>query len=468
MNIRTRLTLRFILIAAIIMIMSSVLIYVFSADYREDDFYNRLHNKANNTAKLLIEVEGVDATLLRRIEQDNPVALPNEKIVIYNFRDSILFSTDEEHVLKINPEIINSVRLEEEIRYMQGDYEVLGFLFQGEFDRFVVMASATDIYGIKRLQNLLYILLFVFAISMVILSISGWLFAGQALQPIAKVVDQVSEISISSLNLRVDEGNGKDEIARLAMTFNRMLTRLEASFITQRNFIANASHELRTPLTVVTGQLEVTLLNTRSENEYKQTIQSVLDDIKSLNKLANKLLLLAQSSSEEREKRMQPLRIDELIWQVTDELQRHNAAFTINIDLDQNLDDENLLTVKGDEQLLKAALVNLIENGCKYSQNKTTNIFITASFNGLRIVFKDNGIGIPVDDLPNIFEPFYRGSNTSNIKGHGIGLSMVRGIVRLHRGVIEIESTEGSGTIITVILPVFEIADQSRKGTRRR
>lgn len=468
MNIRTRLTLRFILIAAIIMILSSVLIYVLSADYREDDFYNRLHNKANNTAKLLIEVEGVDATLLRRIEQDNPVALPNEKIVIYNYRDSILFSTDENQILLINQETLNKVRLEEEIRYRQGEYEVLGFLFQGEFDRFVVIAGATDIYGIKRLQNLLYILLFVFAISMVILSISGWLFAGQALQPIAKVVDRVSEISISSLNLRVDEGNGKDEIARLAMTFNSMLTRLEASFITQRNFIANASHELRTPLTVVTGQLEVTLLNTRTESEYKQVIQSVLDDIKNLNKLANKLLLLAQSTSEEREKRMQPLRIDELVWQVTDEIHRHAQEFNINIDLDENLDDERLLTIKGDEQLLKAALVNLIENGCKYSRNKTTHVFITALGEELRLVFKDNGIGIPADDLPNIFEPFYRGSNTSTIKGHGIGLSMVRGIVRLHKGAIEIESTEGIGTVISVVLPVLNVAGPLSRHQRKR
>jgi signal transduction histidine kinase len=456
MNIRNKLTLRFISIAAIIILLGSVLIYVFSADYREEDFYNRLQNKANNTAKLLIEVDEVDVTLLRKIEQDNPVSLPDEKIIIYNYKDTILFTTDEEKTLKIGKQLLDQIRLEDEVRFTQGDYEVLGFLFKGKYDRFVVVAGATDIYGYKKLQNLLIILLSVFAVSIVIVSVSGWFYAGKALQPIARVVNQVGEISIASLNLRVDEGNGKDEIAKLAQTFNSMLGRLESSFITQKNFIANASHELRTPLTAITGQLEVTLLNTRSPEDYRNVINSVLDDIKNLNRLSNRLLLLAQSSSEEREKRMSALRIDELIWQAKDDLLKHHPTFTINIDLDKNLDDESKLTIRGDDQLVRTALSNIVENGCKYSKDQTTNIFIAFSRFGLTLTFKDKGIGIPKEDISNIFEPFYRGSNTTNIKGHGIGLSMVKNIVKLHKGTIQISSEEGVGTAITLQIPTIQ------------
>src|SRR6218665_3013837 len=122
MNIRTRLTLRFILSVAIIMIMSLVLIYIFSADYRTEDFYTRLHNKANNTAKLLIEVDEVDINLLRKIERDNPVSLPNEKIIVYDFHDEIIFSTDENNVINIDKNLLNSIRLEEEVRFRQGEY----------------------------------------------------------------------------------------------------------------------------------------------------------------------------------------------------------------------------------------------------------------------------------------------------------------------------------------------------------
>ena len=119
MKIRIRLTLLFIVIVAIIITLASISIYYSSADYRKDDFYNRLMNKAISTAKLLIEVEEVNATLLRRIERDNPLSLPNEKIIIYNFKNEILFSTDEQNELKITNDLLDQVRLEDQVQFMQ-------------------------------------------------------------------------------------------------------------------------------------------------------------------------------------------------------------------------------------------------------------------------------------------------------------------------------------------------------------
>jgi signal transduction histidine kinase len=166
-------------------------------------------------------------------------------------------------------------------------------------------------------------------------------------------------------------------------------------------------------------------------------------------------LLLAQSSLEEREKRMSPLRIDELIWQTKEELVKHHPSFTIKIDLDESLDDEKKLTIRGDDQLVKTALANIIENGCKYSADHLTQVFVASAKSGLSITFKDSGIGISKDDIVNVFEPFYRGSNTTNIKGHGIGLSMVKNIVKLHKGTIQIQSEEGTGTTITLAFPTL-------------
>lgn len=456
MNIRMLLTLRFIFIVAIIMVMASLLIYYFSSNYRKDEFYNRLQNKANNTAKLLIEVDEVDINLLRKIEKDNPISLPSEKIIIYNYQNETLFSTDENKTIQINQDLLDQVRLEDEIRYEQGNYEVLGFLFKARYDRFVVVAAATDIYGLNKLKNLRTILLIVFAISIIVVSISGWFFSGKALQPISNVVHQVDEIGIGSLNLRVDEGNGKDEIAHLAKTFNNMLRRLETAFIVQKNFIANASHELRTPLTAVTGQLEVALLNSRSNEDYQRVMNSVLDDIKNLNLLSNRLLLLAQTSSEETKRKVLPLRIDELIWQTRDELLRHNPTYTIRIDMDENLDDESKLTIEGDEYLIKTALVNVIDNGCKYSVDHTIDVLIHTTSSGPLLEFKDNGIGIPPAEIENIFEPFYRAGNTQNIKGHGIGLSVVKGIIMLYKGTLQIDSTVGKGTTIRIQFPTVK------------
>jgi signal transduction histidine kinase len=453
MNIRSSLTLQFILIVVIILVMAYFLIYLFSADYREEAFYDRLHSKANNTAKLLIDVDEVDITLLTKIEKDNTVNLPNEVIVIFDYKNKELFTTDHDKTLNIDKSLLDRIRLEEEIRFRQDNYEVLGFLFKGQFDRFAVISAATDIYGFNKLKNLRTILIIVFVISIFVVSISGWLFAGKALQPISKVVHQVDEISITSLNLRVDEGNGKDEIAQLAQTFNNMLTRLEDSFILQKNFIANASHELRTPLTAITGQLEVSLLNSRSNDDYQKVMVSILEDIKSLSILSNRLLLLAQTSTIGLNLKISTLRIDEVIWQVRDELLKHNPAFGIIIDIDTTLDEEFKLLIKGDEHLVKVAISNIMENGCKYSDNHTVKILITGSSNELTVIFVDTGIGIPPEDLHNIFEPFYRANNTQNVKGHGIGLSMVKRILTLHHSTIEINSAQGSGTTITVSFP---------------
>lgn len=454
MNIRTKLTLRFIVITAIILVSGSVMIYLFSAEYRQEEFYTRLQNKANNTATLFIEVDEVDAELLGRIEKDNPVNLPSETILIYNATDSLLFATGDVGAITVTPSRLRSIRIDRDVPFTEGEYEALGFIFEGRHEGFVVIAAAIDIYGHKKLKNLIIILLGVFGFSVIVVTVTAWLYAGRALQPIANVVSQVSDISISSLNKRLDEGNGTDEIAKLSHTFNDMLARLESSFITQKNFIANASHELRTPLTSITGQLEVTLLNERSPEKYQEVILSVLEDIKSLNLLSNKLLLLAQSSIEERERKMQPIRIDEVIWQAKEELLKYQVDYRVNVNLDEQFDDEQHLTIVADEQLIKTAVTNLIENGCKYSPDQQCEVNITRALQGVKITVVDHGIGITPEDLSRVFEPFFRGSNTLGYRGHGIGLSMVKRIMNLHKGTIAIQSKLSEGTMITITFPV--------------
>ncbi|WP_417593124.1 sensor histidine kinase [Owenweeksia hongkongensis] len=453
MQIRKKLTYRFIAIVAFILFFSSLAIYISSADYRRDDFYNRLLNKARNTAKLLIEVEEVDAKLLQRMEQDNPSSLPEEKIVIFNYKNQRIFNTGEKGVLKISQELIDQIRLEEEVRYEENGYEVVGFMFADTYDRFVVIAAGKDIYGLSKLRNLRNILLFVFAISIIIVSISGWLFAGQALHPISKLVERVNNISITSLNLRLDEGKNQDEISQLAHTFNQMLERLEKAFKMQKNFIANASHELRTPLTAITGQLEVVLMKDRNEEEYRNTMASVLDDMKSLNHTSNRLLLLAQASSETSQVDIKPVRVDDLLWQVQQELTKRNTNYFIEIGFSETMEDEAQLTVIGNEQLLKTAISNLAENGCKYSDDHKMEIFVLPKSKHLHILFKDHGIGIAKEELKHIFEPFHRGTNALGYKGHGIGLSLVDRIVHLHNGKIDVTSALGQGTTFTLIMP---------------
>ncbi|MFO7614970.1 MAG: HAMP domain-containing sensor histidine kinase, partial [Bacteroidales bacterium] len=402
-----------------------------------------------------IEVKPVEVRLrmLKKIEADNPVSLPKEKIVIIDYKNEVIYSTDEDYTLKINKELLDNIRLKGEVRFSQEEFEVFGFLFADRYDRFVVIAAGVDIFGLRKLVNLRNILLAVVSASILLLMVSGWIYAGRALSPILRVITKVDEISAASMNLRLDEGNQKDEISRLAGTFNKMLDRLETAFKSQKHFITNASHELRTPLTAISGQLEVVMLQERSSEEYRKVIISVLEDMRNLNNISNRLLLLAQASAELAELNIRPLRIDEIVWQCRDELIRRHENYRIHVNLDENIDDEAKLLITGDELLIKTLVINLIDNGCKYSENRTVVVTISAENNTSVVSFADQGIGIPGEDLLHIFEPFRRGQNARHIEGHGIGLSLVDRIAFLHQGKVEVTSQLNVGTTFTIYLP---------------
>ncbi|MEZ5014352.1 MAG: HAMP domain-containing sensor histidine kinase [Chitinophagales bacterium] len=456
MQIRQKLTYQFIVIVAILLTVFSLSIYFVSASYRKTDFYERLQNKATNVASLLIDVDEIDVDLLHRIEKDNPGTLPHEKIEIYNFNDSLLYNSNDDYSFVLSNDLLDEVRLDRQITLQQGEYEMIGFLFTSKYDRFVVMAGATDIYGIKRLHFLRTILFIAFGISMIILFFMGRIYAGRALKPISNIIGQVNNIGINSMNLRLDEGDNKDEIAQLAHTFNDMLERLEEALRMQKDFISNASHELRNPLTSLSGQLEVLLMQERTTEYYQQSIRSLLGEMKSLIRISNRLLLLAQASSQSTETAFKEVRIDDVLWQAHADLIKRNPDYKVYIKFDSELDASDL-TVKGSDQLLKSAFLNLMDNGCKYSAQHKVSVVIGMEDNMVNILFRDNGIGIPEEDMEHIYEPFHRGSNVEKIRGHGIGLSLVYRIVQLHQGSISIQSKTDAGTTITVQLPVFQV-----------
>ena len=455
MQIRTRLTLQFLLSGGIIMIIASSAIYFSTAGFRTNDFYNQIRNSAVSTANLLFNEYEVDAKRVLRIEKDNPFKLHNARLAILNFNYDTIYRSDENSEIKINRGIFNQVKSGSRVAYKQDSYQVIGTLYFTNYDRFVIFSAAVDTEGAAHLNELKIILVFVCCLSFLLFFIVGWFYSGRAIKPISDVVKKVEEISIASLNLRVFEGNGTDEIGRLAKTFNKMLERLEDSFATQKNFIANASHELRTPLTSINGQLEVLMMKDRSAGEYKVQVQSVLDDIKSLIDLSNRLLLLARTSAENPMSLNNRIRIDEILWLAREEIKKYNPDYQINISLDNSLTDSDQMVIIGDDYLLKVAILNLMENGCKYSDNQSVDVRLSHFKQWIKVIFEDRGIGISGVDLRKVFEPFYRGSNASLVSGYGIGLSLSRQIIKSHNGKIELSSMVGKGTRVVVLLPAI-------------
>ncbi len=453
LNIRSRLTIQFTYIVTFILVLFSCIIYYFSASYRESEFYSRLEKKALTTAKLLIEVKEVDYNLLKIIDRNTLNALHNEMVLIYDSRDYQIYNSLDNDSIRISKTLLDKIRLLKNIRYHEGKSEAIGLIFTLKYDQYVVIASAYDNYGRIKLQNLMWIILVGFFTSIGSTILFGRIYAKKALKPMSNVVKQVDKINISSLNMRVNEGNGTDEIAQLAITFNQMLGRLESAFEMQRSFVSNASHELRTPLTSITGQIEVSLMKSRTHKDYEAILESVLEDIKNLNALSNGLLDMAKASSDISAIALHALRIDEILWETRTELIERKKDYKISIIFSEPIEDEKELMVLGNHHLLKTSIVNLMDNACKFSSDKSAEIFLSVCGKYVVTEFTDQGMGIDPADMEKIFHPFFRSKNAKNIAGNGLGLSLTDKIIQIHNGTISIESHLNKGTKVTVSIP---------------
>ncbi|MCE3226070.1 MAG: signal transduction histidine kinase [Bacteroidetes bacterium] len=453
MQIRTRLTIRFSIIVSVILILLGVSIYYFFSDYREKKFNKRLREEALTTAKLYSDVDEVTPSLQKIIDENAENNLPEERVLLYNLNNKLLYTNTEMHDAGISADILEKVKQEKEIKYNIADHEAIGIFFKGKAGYFVVVAMAFDEDGLHSLEYLRYLLITAVLGAIAVTAFAGFLFARQALDPISDVVKQVDKITVSNLNLRVNTGNGSDEIAQLAIKFNKMLERLEAAFVMQRGFVSNASHELRTPLTAITGQIEVAIMNQNLNTEAKEILGSLLEDIKQLNKLSNGLLDLAQANLDISEIKLGTVRIDEALGLVRAELMKRNKDYKVELNFSEYPDNEDWLTVSGNEQLIRSALMNTIENSCKYSADHIANVALSFDKTTIRIKISDHGIGISENDLKNIFEPFFRAANVKNLPGHGIGLTLSKKIIDMHQGNISLQSEPGKGTIVEIILP---------------
>ena len=238
-------------------------------------------------------------------------------------------------------------------------------------------------------------------------------------------------------------------------TFNDMLNRIETSFETQNHLIGNVSHELRTPLTSIMGEADVALTHDRSGSEYRETLQIILNEAEKLDRKIKALLMIAQTGFDGKIQKMEKVRIDQLLWDVIETLRRINTKNSIHMDLSMLPDNPRKLKVLGNEQLLHLALANIISNACKYSDFRQVKVSLGSTDSHIYVIVKDEGIGIPAEEMDKIYDPFLRASNTVNYEGYGIGLPLARNIVKIHHGDLLVSSQLSHGTTVQMRFPIL-------------
>lgn len=295
----------------------------------------------------------------------------------------------------------------------------------------------------------------------------GYFLMRRVLAPVDAITIQAEQISSINLSERLPMLDTGDELERLTLALNRIMGRLDEAFQHISRFSADVSHELRTPLTILRGELETAAQYESLAPELMDLIGSALEETERLRTITEQLLAISRLDAGEVPMQMTRLDLGQLATSTAEQMRLLAEEKSITFGFDSGAGVE----VVGDPSRLQQLVVNLLDNAIRYT-GEGGHISVSATRRGdwAILAVADNGAGIPSEDLPHVFERFYRAdkARTRYSGGSGLGLSIVKAICTAHRGEIEISSTEGIGTRVTVLLPLSNNALSNSDGTESR
>lgn len=303
------------------------------------------------------------------------------------------------------------------------------------------------------LRQLFSVLLYSMPAALAISLIAGWFLARRSLKPVDDITRSARRITAQNLAQRLPAPATNDEIARLTATLNEMIARLETSFARIRQFTSDASHELKTPLAILMGELELSLRRELSVGEYRQTLESCLEEVERLTIVVDGLLDLSRADTGQIDMDFRQVRFSTLVDEICDDIliladMKHITVVT-SVQPDVQLD--------GDKVRLHQALLNIMENAVKYTPDGgRVEVTMSADAQQATVQVSDSGPGIDAEHLPFIFDRFYRvdKARSQRIRGTGLGLAIAKWVVDAHDGGIAVTSELGKGTTFTVVLPL--------------
>lgn len=444
------------LLVTLVTVMGSFSVYIYESlsRYSQQDFNKLLEIRAITAAKVeLGKPRNAQVDDLEELRSEFFERLPTEEdyFIAVNADVDVRYIADS---LRVPVQFIQAILTEGKGSFRSKELYYKGILYRGEQGKYMVIASAQNYFDMHRTAYIQRTMILTFIAVVIIFLVFTYYFSRYIIKPLKQVTDRVRQISSENLHLRLSVGKRKGELKELALTFNDMLDRIETSFETQNNFISNASHELRTPLTTIIGEADVVLSKPRSPEDYVESLKVIANEAEKLEKKTQALLFLAQTGFNGKIQKFDKVRIDQLLYDVRETIHRIDPSNKIHLDMGLLPENPAKLKVKANEQLLHLALSNIIGNACKYSDHKTVSVSIGASDTHVFIVVRDQGIGIPGEELKYIYDPFFRASNTKNYEGYGIGLPLTQNIIRMHQGEIQVSSIVGKGTTVELRLPI--------------
>ena len=453
MKLVTRTALAYAILTAFILFVFAYSVYFVSEKNRKDEFFDRLDYKITWRAEFIFDAQ-INKDLIKFLHTKNKKVLNEADISVYDSNFNIYFSDNMPPLG--NQKILETIKKNKSLNWADEKYQYRGILYKDNNKEYYIVGRAIDVTGLNHINAFKENVLYVYFISIVLVFIIGFGFSYYTLKPLKDIIFQIRDISEHNLNKRIVVPKAKDELYELTQTFNTTFNRLEKSFNNHRNFVTTISHEFRTPLSILIAEIELGKELNQTIDDYKKSLDNALEEANHVSQLSTALLDFARANYDVSQIKMSPTRIDEILVDAKLNLiNKKEVKYKIGISYTNLGDtDGSVYNYTGNPYLLQIAFSNIMENACKYTENHSCNVEINASSEKITLTFSDEGIGIPEADLEKIYNLFYRGKNKDHENGYGIGLSIVKQIISLHNGSIDVRSIVGKGTIFTITLPL--------------
>lgn len=400
---------------------------------------------------LVSSIEEFERTIFAHYSQKLPI--PEKflydngvQIAIYDYDGNVMLGRDPFGIDKVEFKKTNTPRT---VKYNEQEYYLLDkeIVVQNNVRAWVRgVASITDkTLAIDFTTNYSMVFILIFT---ALTGFGGYILLDKALKPVEKIRSTAQVIiESSSLSDRIDVGEGKDELAVLATTFNTMLDKIETTFEKEKQFTSDASHELRTPISVILSQCEYIEECVDDIDEAKEAVGSIKEQTNKMSKLISELLWIARTDSKKVNLHVERINVSELLQFICEEQEEiHGPNITLKRAISPNI------FANCDTSMFSRLFINLISNAYQYNkENGNILVSLTETDKEMVFVIKDSGIGIPQDSLDKIWDRFYQVDQARTSDGNGssgLGLSMVKWISDNHHGVLDIQSTLGKGTTI--------------------
>ncbi len=457
MNLKTKLSLLFALLSVAVISAFGAVYYIIFSERIEGRIDNSLDNVINESISFVnkesIIEKGSKASGIKKLRENAA------RYMIYSpdYYHIMIFTDKGDLLWSLQGNINDSfIQPEQELRTGAFDGDLNGNEVRMKVKRNngLFYAAAFDLNKLEKETSVIshYLLLALPAIFIIVFA-GGYFIISVSLNPLNNLIRSLKNFDATRLSHRISTGASEDEFYRLADKINSMLDKIERSFARVQRFSSDASHEMKTPLTILRGELEIALHGDKSPEEYQEIIINALDEVIRLSRMVEALLELSRAERGEAPMNFEWRDMTRLVRDITDDVVI--LAMDKNITVRQDIEDE--VYMEFDQARMHQAILNVVDNAIKYSyENGNLDIVLQAEEDNVKLIVSDDGKGIPDDQLPYIFDRFYRADSSmpdSDIKGTGLGLSIVKWIIDSHNGMIGVKSKESGGTRFTITIP---------------